>query len=82
MPESTPEWEPGQGVSLNMRFLGDLAKLFGADDSARETLKSVPWQMFTQTMESGRPGPVYVTRKQGGTASVDYLLQPNLIVKR
>lgn len=82
MPDATPEWSPAQGVSLNMTYVGDLAKLYAASDALRANLKGIPWQMFTQETESGRPGPVYFTRPTDDGAIVDYLLQPNLIVRR
>lgn len=81
-PDDYTAGTPVQGVSLNMRYVGDLAKIYAASDSLRENLKSVPWQMFTQETESGRPGPVYFTRPTDDGAIVDYLLQPNLIVRR
>lgn len=80
-PDDYTAGTPVQGVSLNMRYVGDLAKIYAASDNLRENLKSVPWQMFTQETESGRPGPVYFTRPTDDGAIVDYLLQPNLIVK-
>ena len=81
-PDNYTEKTPVQGVSLNMVYVGDLAKIYAASDDTRADLKSTPWQMFTAETESGRPGPVYFTRPTDDGALVDYLLQPNLIVRR
>ena len=80
MPDSVPEWTPAQRISLNMSYVGDLAKIYAASDDTRANLKNIPWQMFTQ--DGDRPQPVYFTRPTDDGAIVDYLLQPNLIVNR
>ena len=71
---------PAQGVNLNMAYVGDLAKLYAASDSSKTNLKELPWQIFTQAGD--RPLPVYFTRATSDGALVDYILQPNLLVKR
>ena len=83
MPETGKhlEFPPMQGVSLKPAFLADLGKLFAASDLPRETLKDIPWSFFTQERESGKPGPVYITRKTGENSTVEYLVQPNLILR-
>ena len=66
-------FKPASVFGLNPRFIGDLAKLFCADDLPRENLKETPWSFHSQmAAEVMRPGPVYITRPGG----VDYLLQP------
>lgn len=79
-PANYADETPAQGLSLNMAYVGDLAKLYAASDDARINLKEIPWQTFTQAGE--RPLPVYFTRTTEDGALVDYILQPNLIVKR
>lgn len=64
---------PAAVFGLNPRFVGDLSKLFSADDLPRENLKDTPWFFHSQTVNGGtKPGPLYITRPGG----VDYLVQP------
>lgn len=71
-------FKPASVFGLNPRFIGDLAKLFCADDLPRENLKNQSWFFHSQTVnDNSKPGPVYITR-QGG---VEYLVQPNLILR-
>lgn len=79
-PTNYADVAPAQGISLNMAYVGDLAKLYSASDDAKINLKEIPWQTFTQAGE--RPLPVYFTRSTADDVLVDYILQPNLIVKR
>ena len=69
-------------VALKPKFLADLDKLFSAFDSAKPS-KDIAWTFRFKATESGRPGPVYITRNgertDGGT--LDYLVQPNLLLR-
>lgn len=66
-------FKPASVFGLNPRFIGDLAKLFCADDLPRENLKNTPWNFHSQMFgDSAKPGPVYITRPGG----VEYLIQP------
>ena len=69
-------------VALKPKFLADLDKLFSAFDSARPS-KDIAWTFRFKATDSGKPGPVYITRKGEGTDSgtLDYLVQPNLILR-
>ena len=68
-------------VSLKPRFLADLDKLFSAVDSAKPN-KDVAWTFRFKASESGKPGPVYITRSGDGyNAVLDYLVQPNLLLR-
>jgi hypothetical protein len=75
------EFSPAQGVLLKPAYLADLGKLFAASDTPRETLKDIPWSFFTEEKEGSTPRPVYITRKTGDNSSVEYLVQPNLILR-
>jgi hypothetical protein len=69
-------------VALKPKFLADLDKLFSAFDSARPS-KDIAWTFRFKGTDSGKPGPVYITRKGESTDSgtLDYLVQPNLILR-
>jgi len=63
------------------QYLGDLAKIFHPRDSAKVNVKTTAWEFRFKRSESGKPGPVYITRGGSGNASVDYLVQPNLLTR-
>lgn len=69
-------------VALKPKFLADLDKLFSAFDSAKPS-KDIAWTFRFKGTESGKPGPVYITRNgersDGGV--LDYLVQPNLLLR-
>lgn len=69
-------------VALKPKFLSDLDKLFSAFDSVKPS-KDIAWTFRFKGTESGRPGPVYITRNgersDGGV--LDYLVQPNLLLR-
>lgn len=69
-------------VALKPKFLADLDKLFSAVDYAKPS-KDIAWTFRFKATDSGKPGPVYITRngERDSSAVIDYLVQPNLLMR-
>ena len=69
-------------VSLKPSFLGDLAKMYHPHDDSRIKMSDIAWQFRFKQTESSKPGPVYITRGSDILgATLDYLVQPNLLLR-
>jgi hypothetical protein len=69
-------------VALKPSFLGDLAKMYHPRDDNRIKMSDIAWQFRFKVTESSKPGPVYITRGSDIVgATLDYLVQPNLLLR-
>lgn len=69
-------------VALNPNFLGDMVKMYHPRDDKKINMKNVAWQFRFKATDSKKPGPVYITRGSDiAGATLDYLVQPNLLLR-
>lgn len=73
------EYKGIDSIALDPRFIGDLSKLFAADDFAKP-IANIGWTFHFGKSDSDKPKPVYITRKSDrGGAVIDYLVQPRIL---